>query len=323
MDTNSHTLGAMNTAQMFCIGVLCLTSPNLAYSSELDRIDTPRSFVVAQAEPLQEPAVESEFDFGILWEVDNGFSTPSFVLGTMHVEDTRVTNLPTPVQQAFEKSDSLTTVALLELEQILLIGPELLLIDGSTLEGLIGTELYTEVGDALRARGMLPEMASLLKPWAVALLLSQPHSQSGMFLDRKLYQLAKQKGKAVYGLETLTEQLSVFRSMDLTDQITLLEETLAQLNVIPEIIERLTQAYLARDLKRLTTIANEQFSNSSVQQQLKQQLVVDRNKKMVMRMQPRIEEGNAFIAIGALHLSGQNSVLNLLQQMGYTVSRVY
>ena len=269
-------------------------------------------------------AIDSnQFDFGILWQIDNGFSTPSFVLGTMHVEDARVTNLPAPVQQAFENSDSLTTEALLELEQILLIGPELLLIDGSTLEGLIGTELYTEVGDALQARGMLPEMASLLKPWAVALLLSQPHSQSGMFLDRKLYQLAKQNGKSVYGLETLTEQLSVFRSMDLTDQITLLEETLAQLNLIPEIIERLTQAYLARDLKQLTIIANEQFSNSPVQQQLKQQLVVDRNQKMVVRMQPRIEEGNAFIAVGALHLTGQDGILSLLQQMGYTVSRVY
>ena len=319
----------MKTLRMLWVAGLVLISVASSASG-------PKSMSVHQTNLLHiaqmDLAVDSEntsasdsnqFDFGILWQIDNGFSTPSFVLGTMHVEDTRVTTLPTAVQQVFENSDSLTTEALLELEQILLIGPELLLMDGSSLEGLIGTELYAEVGDALQARGMLPEMASVLKPWAVALLLSQPHSQSGMFLDRKLYQLAKQKGKAVYGLESLAEQLSVFRSMELADQIILLEETLAQLNLIPEIIERLTQAYLARDLEQLTTIANEQFSNSRVQQQLKQQLVVDRNKKMVVRMQPRIEEGNALIAIGALHLPGQNGVLSLLREMGYKVSRVY
>ena len=319
----------MKTLRMLWMAALALISVALsAYGLESMSAQQTNRLLIAQSDlptdPINTGAGDSnQFDFGILWQIDNGFSTPSFVLGTMHVEDTRVTTLPTAVQQVFENSDSLTTEALLELEQILLIGPELLLIDGSTLEGLIGAELYAEVGDALRARGMMPEMASLLKPWAVALLLSQPHSQSGMFLDRKLYQLAKQSDKAVYGLETLAEQLSVFRSMDLTDQITLLEETLAQLNLIPEIIERLTQAYLARDLKQLTTIANEQFSSSPVQQQLKQQLVVDRNQKMVARMQPRIKEGNAFIAIGALHLPGQSGILSLLQQMGYTVSRVY
>lgn len=316
----------MNTAQALCIGALCLTSPDYAYSSEQysDTFDTAQSFVTAyQADASQASVSDDQFDFGVLWQIDNGFSMPSFLLGTMHVEDARVTNLPTPVQQAFESSNSLTTEALLELEQILLVGTELLLVDGSTLESLIGKELFAEVSDALRARGMLPEIATLLKPWAVALLLSQPQSQSGMFLDRKLYHLAQQKGKAVYGLETMSEQLSVFKTMDLSDQIVLLEETLAQLNMIPEIIERLTQAYLDRDLKQLTVIANEQFSHSPVQQQLKQQLVIDRNKRMANRMQPRLEEGNAFIAIGALHLTGPDGVLNLLQQMGFTVTRVY
>ena len=283
------------------------------------------SFTLAQntALPSNDPGLEHEFDSGLLWQIDNGSSNPSFLFGTMHVEDPRITELPEPVMESFNNSVSLTTEALLGLEQILQAGTELLLLDGNSLEDLIGTELYAKVSDALTAKGMLPQIASLLKPWAVAVLLTQPQAQSGLFLDRKLYQMAQQQGKTVFGLETLQEQLQVFNTMSLDDQITLLEEALAELNMVPEIIEQLTQAYLARDLKRLTALANEQFSQSRVQNLLKQTLLIDRNKKMAERMQSRLIEGGAFIAVGALHLSGEDGLLRLLQQMGYALTRVY
>ena len=264
-----------------------------------------------------------QFDTGLLWQIDNGSSNPSFLFGTMHVEDPRITELPGPVLETFNNSASLTTEALLDLEQMLQAGTELLLVDGNSLQDLIGAELFGKISAALTAQGMPPQIASLLKPWAVAILLTQPQAQSGMFLDRKLYDLAQQQGKSLYGLETLQEQLQVFNTMSIDDQITLLEETLAELSMIPDIIEQLTQAYLARDLKRLTTLANEQFSQSRVQRQLRQQLLIDRNLKMVNRMQTRLREGSAFISVGALHLSGPEGLLNLLQQMGYELTRVY
>ena len=40
-------------------------------------------------------------------------------------------------------------------------------------------------------------------------------------------------------------------------------------------------------------------------------------------MQPRLEEGNAFIAVGALHLPGKDGLINLLREQGYTVKAVY
>lgn len=282
------------------------------------------AFAPAQTTPLaSEPELAQQFDSGLLWKIDNGSSNPSFLFGTMHVEDPRITELPGPVLETFNNSTSLTTEALLDLEQMLQAGTELLLMDGSSLQGLIGAELFGKISAALTAQGMPPQVASLLKPWAVAILLTQPQAQTGQFLDRKLYDLAQQQGKSLFGLETLQEQLQVFNTMSIKDQITLLEETLAELSMIPEIIEQLTQAYLARDLKQLTTLANEQFSQSRVQRQLRQQLLIDRNLKMVNRMQARIREGSAFIAVGALHLSGPQGLLYLLQQMGFELTRVY
>ena len=54
-----------------------------------------------------------------------------------------------------------------------------------------------------------------------------------------------------------------------------------------------------------------------------QRLLFDRNVRMFERMQPQLRAGNAFVAVGALHLYGEKGILSLLQRDGYRVSRVY
>ena len=44
-----------------------------------------------------------------------------------------------------------------------------------------------------------------------------------------------------------------------------------------------------------------------------------RNLRMVERLQTYLEQGNVFVAVGALHLAGENSLLRLLEARGYTV----
>jgi uncharacterized protein YbaP (TraB family) len=44
---------------------------------------------------------------------------------------------------------------------------------------------------------------------------------------------------------------------------------------------------------------------------------------MADRMQARLNEGRAFVAVGALHLYGDRGVLALLERRGWSVTRVY
>jgi uncharacterized protein YbaP (TraB family) len=48
----------------------------------------------------------------------------------------------------------------------------------------------------------------------------------------------------------------------------------------------------------------------------------DRNRRMVRRMIPYLEQGNSFIAVGALHLAGPRGILALLRKNGYTTESV-
>ena len=40
-------------------------------------------------------------------------------------------------------------------------------------------------------------------------------------------------------------------------------------------------------------------------------------------MQPQLRQGNAFVAVGALHLYGDKGILSLLERDGWRVTRLY
>jgi uncharacterized protein YbaP (TraB family) len=52
-------------------------------------------------------------------------------------------------------------------------------------------------------------------------------------------------------------------------------------------------------------------------------LLDTRNTRMIERMQPQLAEGGAFVAVGALHLPGENGILKHLEDRGYRLTRLY
>jgi uncharacterized protein YbaP (TraB family) len=140
-----------------------------------------------------------------------------------------------------------------------------------------------------------------------------------------LYNQAAAAGKRVYGLETIAEQVGAMETMSIELQVAMLRDAVAQHHQLDQIIEQLINAYLRRDLKALETISYVVMQNGDdrVAAIFNTEVVDRRNYRMLERMQPRLREGNAFIAVGALHLPGDNGLLNLLRNKGYRVSPVY
>ena len=90
-------------------------------------------------------------------------------------------------------------------------------------------------------------------------------------------------------------------------------------------LQKLHNYYLQADLAGLMEAALVQKLevNSKLKQKIQQRLVDNRNDRMVRRMKPYLEKGDACIAVGALHLAGANGILSQLSERGYTVTRVY
>ncbi len=278
----------------------------------------------AEAQVTFLPEIEEKLGRGMLWKVITPDGKTSHLFGTIHVDDPAVTNLATPVSRVFRRSLSLSLELLPDQQTLLQSTQVMLFTDGQTLDKVIGKQLYKRSLDAMRDRGMPEAVVRQMKPWAVMMTLSVPKSQTGKFLDFRLYERAKQYNKKTYALESYAEQLSVFNSMSISEQVKLLRETLKELNNLPIYFSRLKQAWLARDLAKLQALSEEQFpKDDPVNSKLMKRLLDDRNRKMYDRMQPRLKEGNAFIAVGALHLPGKTGLIQLLRNSGHTVEAVW
>lgn len=261
----------------------------------------------------------------ILWEVRGGDVQPSFVFGTVHSEDPRVLKLPAPVRERFDKADAVVLELTLGPETMTTLAQAMYLSDGRTLEQLAGPELYHKTTNLLGDYGM-PELALRhMKPWAAAVTLSTPKPKTGVVLDQLLHNEARQQGKMVYGLETAAEQVGYFDRLTLDEQVDLLRDSVEMHNELPELFGQLIDAYLARDLEALVRLSEKQMArdDSGAAKRLMAGLVDERNKIMTERMVPLLADGNVFVAIGALHLPGENGVLSLLAQRGYELRPVY
>lgn len=271
------------------------------------------------------PSLQADTVRGILWQIDKGRSEPSYLLGTVHSDDPRIMNLPRQIKQKFEQADSFSAELKMDMLSLLQSQAMMMMTDGRKLSDLIGRRQFQQCVRLMAERGMPEMLVEQMKPWAIAAQLNLPKSQSGIFLDMMLYQEASAAGKQVYGLETIEEQVGVFDGMTENEQIVFLEESIKHIDEVPEMIRSITRLYLARDLSGMKDYSDKimQRDSSQLTEIFKKRLIVDRNQRMVERMQERLEEGNAFIAVGALHLPGEQGMLRLLENSGYRLKAIY
>ncbi len=275
--------------------------------------------------PQEEAIAEIPFGQGLLFRIEKGNVAPSYLFGTIHLEDKRVVTLPEPVRDAFDESRRVALEMTIEGTNVLKVAAGMVYADGRELREVLGDELYGRTVAAAESRG-IPEVALRhYKPWSVITMLVVPPPKTGQFLDLVLFQTAQTAGKQVVGLESAEEQLAVFDGMQEKDQIRMLEDTLNNLDQLPTMFESMLDAYLKRDLSGLVAI-NETYQEGGDQQlarMFQERFVDNRNLRMVERLHPILSEGGVFVAVGALHLPGEKGILNLLKRAGYHIEVVY
>jgi len=196
--------------------------------------------------------------------------------------------------------------------------------DGQTLSAVAGEDLFKQVAGLLAPRQLPERVIDSLKPWAAMTLLVQPQPQTGVFLDQALLRIARERELQTFGLESLEEQLAALDGLSPEDQLALLREAVANHDMLTATVEAMVRAWLARDLVALQAASQPKRSDDQrLQAQLLERLVDRRNPVMLERMQPRLAEGGAFIAVGALHLPGKQGLLHGLEEQGYRVTKVY
>jgi len=287
---------------------------------------TPDSLSALECAPLVvAKATQSAFPYGkgLLWKISRGGGKPSYLFGTMHVGDADIVELPREVSTVFQASSRLVLEAELNPRDTTEFSKLMVYPDGHRLSDALGEELFERTVDLLLRYGITRGSAATIRPWAAYLTLSMPPA-NGVALDMVLAQRAAEQGTPVYGLESLKEQGEVLSTLPLSDQIALLKDTVCHYQALQEDVQAMKTRYLQRDLAGLMAMAKKyEIAENARYGRLLEALLWSRNKRLVERMQPYLDEGDSFIAIGALHLPDTKGVLALLEVKGYRVVAVY
>lgn len=261
---------------------------------------------------------------GMLWKIELQGPAPSYILGTIHSEDPRVLNFSPSLEKAFTRTDTFIMEVILDETALFQMSTSMIFTDGRTLKSITGQELFDRALKAMVNHGVTDIALNRMKPWAVMSMLSVPMPETGLFMDVVLYEKAKSEGKKVFGLESAGDQLKVFDNMPLEDQVALLEETLNQIDKLPQLFEKMIEAYINGDLDGVAQIGKQFVTpeNKALADRMLKRLNDDRNLVMADQMLPHLLAGNAFIAVGALHLHGPNGLVALLSDKGFKVTPV-
>lgn len=260
---------------------------------------------------------------GILWKISRQGVSDSYLFGTIHVADQRILDLPAPVSRALDQSRVFVMEALPDLEQAATLSGMMFFQDGDRLDKLVTAQVYTRTVDILKDYMIPEQVVAIMKPWAAYLTMNYP-PQSGNVLDLELMTRASNKGSEIKGLETMEEQGEIFNKLPVNTQVRLLTDTACHYDVVKNDFEEMKKFYLNRDTGGLYNYNNRySMTDEALYQNLMNDLLTRRNHTMADRMQSILNQGNAFVAIGALHLPGDEGVLNLLYSRGYNISRIY
>lgn len=281
------------------------------------------------AAPLSADA-EQQFASGLLWKVSKPGVRPSHVFGTLHSPDARLATLPLPVERAFARARSLTLEFIADDYARQRFLEAAMFLDRQTLAEKIGREDFERVLGRLGPLGLKRELVDRLKPWGVLLnLRSAPAAGAtdAPGIDAALYDRARARRLPLHQMEGIEEQVFVFDDFPMDSQVALLKHALAHYDELSAMSEATLKAYLARDLAGLWRVQQEFVARhpeiAAHNAGFVKRILHDRNVVMAFRMQRQLRKGEAFVALGALHLYGETGVLALLAEDGWEVTRVY
>jgi len=286
-----------------------------------------RAFLIATGAVAMPAWGKERYERGLLWRVSKDGKAPSHIFGTIHDADARVAGLPAPAAAAFARARTLLVEFLPDAYTRERFTEAALLPDRQTLEEKIGAEDFQRVIEALGPSGLGREVIGKLKPWGALLNLRHPAADTAESLDARLIGEARARRLAVLQMEGVEEQIFAFDECPMATQVALLKHTLAHRDELAQLEDETIGAYLARDLAAIWRLRERFLARypevAAHQAIMTKRLLYDRSVVMAYRVQQELRRGEAFVAVGALHLHGAKGVLALLAQDGYHATRVY
>ncbi|MFN3352955.1 MAG: TraB/GumN family protein [Brevundimonas sp.] len=193
------------------------------------------------------------------------------------------------------------------------------------LSSLLTAEELAELDTAARSLGASAAQLDPLRPWLAGLTLSVApivaagyDPQSGV--DLVLRARAQADGKPVEGLETLEGQIRMLAGLSEETQLAFLRSAIRDYKEATTVLDGLVSAWAGGDVEGVEAIGVARMQQES--EELYDALLTDRNRNWADQIQSMLAgSGDVFIAVGAAHLAGDDSVQEILEDRGVQAVR--
>ncbi|MCA3511153.1 MAG: TraB/GumN family protein [Rhodobacter sp.] len=321
-----------------CLVAVLVAVPASAMCRGRNLIDTLSAETQAG---LRAAADAAPFARGNLWRATRGDQV-LHLIGTFHLDDPRHDALMARLAPLIDGASTVLVEAgpaeEAALQAALAADPSLVfLTNGPTLPETLAPATWDRLKDALRARSIPPFLGAKMRPAYLSMLLSLPpcaltsatEPQNG--LDRRIIARSRAQDIPLRALEPFSVVFDIFSDMTLSDQVALLELSLALDAQSEDVFATLTDAYFAEDGRMIWEFSRWQaltlpgLDAAQVADDfalMEDRMMSARNRAWIPVIEAALADGPALAAFGALHLSGEDGVLALLQQAGFAVERL-
>lgn len=273
----------------------------------------------------------------LLWKVSgNGLEKPSYLFGTHHLAPLSILEDITGYKSAFDASTRIVgEVVMSDIQTpsaMQVMQKSMMIADETTFKSLFTPEEYSMVEKSLKEIlkmdvNQMPKIkpAFISNNLTVALFIKHnsnynPQQQ----LDGHFQIKGKEAGKKIAGLETIEFQFNLlFNDTPLKRQAEQLTCLLSDTEKVVNSLERMTTAYMKQNLNEVKKITEEKDGTICDPLPGEMERINDkRNISWMKKIPSMLKEESNFIAVGALHLLGDNGLINLLKKAGYKVEPV-
>ncbi len=264
---------------------------------------------------------QNQENYKLLWKIEGKqLSQPSYLFGTMHVNDARAFSFSDAVMPAIKSCD---LFALEVQPDSLLSGLSKKIADKSSkdvFKTLLNDAEYKTLADRFfKVNGVSLEDSEIKDPNLILTMLydrKKRANDKSTFVDMYLYAQAKTMQKDIVGLEKLEDQMYEFERMSPEGKRqTIFERLDGSIEDIDHGVNKLTEVYYTGDLDEIDRILNSHLL-------LEDETMISRNKVMASSIERIIKTKSLFSAVGTAHLPGEHGIISLLRRDGYTVTPV-
>lgn len=271
----------------------------------------------------------------ILYKVSgNGAKGDSYVMGTHHLAPISILDSLESFNSAINSVDAVYG----EIDQSEMNSPQTqqkmmmaaMAPTDSTLSKVFTKEQFDSIDNVLKkysggqaTLNMLEPMKPMLVGQQLTILMNLqviPNFNPMQLLDSHVQTLGAQAGKGTFGLENIDFQINVLFGDPISKQAEDLLETIRKEEKMKSFSLDLYNAYMIQDIEKVRQLMID--PNLGLEPEDEAKMLTNRNVNWVNQLKTILPQKSVFVCVGAGHLPGENGVLNLLRQAGYTITPV-